>query len=230
MAKYSKKRTRPGRRRRGPYKKRRNTIKGVSRKLDKLYSAIEYKHFDRTYIDQRPTRSGIMKCLTDIGIGDTDMLRDGDKVTTTSLQLRIQIGGQAVHNLLRCVILKVRGNMGDTVDDDAEAMRDNIFQNPATQGLSRMHLWKYNVDYFRNSGAKILYDSFHDLVPTSTGVGTATKNVYLKKKFHFRQNLQYTAGTLRANHGIYLLVWGEQVTDNFAPYFSFTTRLNYIDL
>jgi hypothetical protein len=229
MAKYSKKRSRKGRSRRRPYKKRRNTIKGVSRKLDKLYSAIEYKHWDVTHIDQRPTQAGLVYSLTNMPVGDGDQSRDGDKVTTTSIQFRCQIGQVQLHNLIRFVVLKVRGSRYE-IAPTAASYRDLIFQSPITQGLNRPWLWKYNVDYFRSSGAKILMDSYYDLVPTSIGETSVSKNMYIKKKITHRQNMQYTTGGLRSNHEIILLVFGEQATTSFAPYFSFTTRLNYLDL
>lgn len=229
MAKFSKKRSRKGRTRRRPYKKRRNTIKGVSRKLDKLYSAIEYKHWDTTNIDLRPTQAGLVYSLTNMPQSDGDQGRDGDKITTTSIQFRCQIGQFAVHNLIRFVVLKVRGNRYE-IAPTAASYRDLIFQSPVTQGLGRPYLWKYNVDYFRSSGAKILMDSYYDLVPTSIGDTSAAKTVYIKKKIAHRQNMQYTNGGLRSNHEIILLVFGEQATTDFAPYFSFTSRLNYLDL
>lgn len=231
MARYSKKRPLKRRGRRRPYKKRRVTVKGVSRKVNKLYSAIEVKHFDQTYVDFRPTITGFLQSLTSMPVGDTDLMRNGDKVTSTSLQLRWQIGGVSVHNLIRFIVLKVRGNLSTVAGGtSAVTMRDRIFQNAAASGLGRPWLWKYNVDYFRSSGARILYDSFHDLYPTSQGTEPVTRNVYGKKKFHHRQNLQYTAGNLSANHEIVLLCWGEALLSADAPYFSFSSRLNYIDL
>lgn len=231
MAKNFKKRPLKRRGRRRPYKKRRVTVKGVSRKVNKLYSAIEYKHYDQTYIDFRPTQTGFLQSLTDMQVGDTDLMRNGDKVTTTSLQIRYQIGGVIDHNLIRFVILKVRGNPATTVGSaSASVMRDRIFQNAGTAGLGRLWLWKYNLDYFRSSGARLLYDSFHDVVPTSGGNEPISKNIYGKKKFIHRQNLQFTAGLQQANSEIVLICWGGQVSSVNAPYFSYTTRLNYIDL
>lgn len=231
MAKYSKKRPFKRRGRRRPYKKRRVTVKGVSRKVQKLYSAIEYKHYDQTYIDYRPTRVGFVQSLTDMQVGDSDLMRNGDKITTTSLQFRYQIGGVLDHNLLRFVILKIRGNSSTIVNaGSASVMRDRIFQNTGIAGLGRPWLWKYNLDYFRSSGARILFDSFHDLYPSSGGNEPISKNVYGKKKFIHRQNLQFTGGTTQANHEIFLYCWGDQTNSVDAPYFSFSTRLNYLDL
>lgn len=237
MAKYTKKRSRKGRARRGPYKKRRNTIKGVSRKVDKLYSAIEYKHFDRTELDSPITALGTCFHLTQIPVGDADNQRDGDKLTTTSLQLRMSLAQNNIErNKLRVLIVKVR----DATNLDHQngiIMRDRIFQSPIIQGATKPFLWKYNVDYFRSSGARILYDQYFDLSqPTYVAIAGSDpdqgvpKTKYIKKKFLFRKNIQFTAGTVNQNHGIWLFAWANNALPGDAPRLSFTTRLNYIDL
>lgn len=246
MAKYTKKRSRTSRRRRGAYKKRRNTIKGVSRKLDKLYSAIEVKHYERVNSGVQVTNSGFVLGITGPALGDTDQLREGDKITTTSIQLRMHLEQRHPRwNNMRVVVVKIRGSSSDFAIT-ASNMRDRIFQTPGLTPTNPF-LWMYNVDYFRSSGAKILYDSCHRLqsqkivnhapitqqgdVQNQGGWGDGVlKSIFIKKKFLHRQNIQFTAGGANHNHQVLLLAWSETNDPLTAPALSYSTRLNYIDL
>ena len=204
--------------RRKSYKKRPTTL-SLSRRLNKLTSAVEYKHVDFS-MNAGISNSGYFTSLTDIPQGDGDLQRDGDKVTVTSVQLRLQLhGGDIPYNNIRIIIFKW----------------NNLYQTPTVNDLLLVpsgagvqpHCWMYNLDAMRaRPGFKILMDRTYQNQTANNQNNKKAVNIF--KKIPYRTNLQYQAGSLTGN-SLYMFAISDSAISNH-PVLSGMKRVNFIDI
>lgn len=211
--------------RKRPYRKRRvnrkpkPTVASVNRKVMKIQQAIEYKHLD-TFYSNTVGLSGTIFPITNALSGLLDTNRVGDKITTTSVMLKYQLSQHDTpFNTFRIVVIRSRAanqvpNMSDIY--------------VVGSGLQAAHpgLWHYNIDYFRSSKAKIVYDRVHTL----QGPNAAEPRVItVSKKVPFRQNVQFIGGSTQANNQLFVVIVSDSGTPNH-PLCQLNARINYFDL
>lgn len=199
--------------------KKRTSVASVARKLNKLHKAIEYKHHD-SEINVQVSNAGYFINLTEVPQGDQDIERDGDKITTTSVQFRLQLyGGDIPYNNCRIVLFKWN-NLYQTpgVGD--------LFLQPTSSSI-QPHLWQYNLDRIRaRPGFKVLYDKTITNTTANNEVNKKATNLF--RKIKFRSNLQYTGGSTYGN-SLYMFLISDSAVSNH-PLISGTKRVNFMDL
>lgn len=219
MRRSTKKYLAGARKRRSSYvSKKRVTAKAVNRKVMKLQKAIEWKHVDNTLNYSISTTPTILN-LTNITQGDGDSNRDGDKITISSVQLRLTTwNGDAPYNNLRVVVFKWPDILTAPVLEDLFILPPGLGQVPQT--------WPYNVDRIRaRRGFKILYDRCYTRRMANDG-GIGVVNLF--KKFKHRTNLQYVGGGATGVH-LYIFMVSDSLLSPH-PAITGTARINYCDL
>ena len=198
--------------------KKKNTIKSISKRLNKIQDAIEYKHAD-FLTNTTVTTTGAFHDVSSIQQGDLDQTRDGDKITISSIMVRGEItAGDIPYNNLRVVF--VQFERASQIPD-----KNTIFETSATP--DKPHLWFYNIDQFRmRKGMKILSDKIYK---TKSYDGTNIQSLTFTKKIKKRINVQFYNSTVISGQQIYMFV----ASDSFLgphPTITISTRVNYIDL
>jgi len=213
--------------RKRPYRKRRvnrkpkATVASVNRKVMKIQRAIEYKHLD-TFYQNTVDLTGTVFPITNALQGTVDTARVGDKLTTTSVQIKYQLSQyDAPYQTFRVVCLRSRGSAGNV----PPTLSDVYIQGtgPQTQVPA---VWLYNLDYFRSSQAKVLYDRVFTLQgPNADEAKTISRSI----KIPFRSNIQFIAGSASANNHLYMMIISDSGTTP-SPRVVANVRINYLDL
>lgn len=205
--------------RRKSYKKRPTTL-SLSRKLNRLHKAIEYKHADHA-MNAGISNVGYFTNLTNIPQGDEDLTRDGDKLTVTSVQLRLQLhGGDIPYNNVRIIIFKWN-NLYQTPN------LTDLLLTPTTTTAVQPQCYLYNLDAIRaRPGFKILWDRTYQNHTAENQTNKKAVNIF--KKIPFRTNLQYSAGSLTGN-SLYMFAISDSSISNH-PVLTGMKRINFMDL
>lgn len=213
-------RKRAVRRRRPVRRTRKPTVASINRKVMKIQKAIEWKHLD-TFQDTPVSLSPFIYGLTNPvqGLFSTD--RIGDKITTSSIQLRFQIDqADSAYNFMRVCVFRQRDLNHPSLLLDA-----NTFFNTGSGSQAALPtLWQYNLSYFRNSSAKVVMDKIFKVQNSNNNNAK-----YFQIKIPYRRNIQYEDGTLRQNEQLILFAVSDSTAASH-PTLSITTRLNYCDL
>lgn len=210
--KYSRKRKRT-------YRKPKLSLKNINNKIKKIQTAIEYKHLD-TFYSNSVGLTGTIFPITNSLSGLNDSQRIGDKITTTSCMIKFQLNQyDGPYNTFRIIVLRSRSGAS------VPALGNVFIVGSGTQSTLPT-LWHYNLDYFRSSKAKILYDKCFTLQgPTAT----EPKSISVSKKIPYRTNVQFQGGTTTANNQLYVLIVSDSGTPSH-PRASMNVRINYFDL
>ena len=202
-----------------PYAKRkRATVATLTRKVRKIEKAIEWKHADFSTAVSVST-AGSLHNLTAIPVGDTDVTRDGDKLTISSIMIRGEVSaGDVPYNHLRIVFF----TFNTTAQQPAVVTLFNTAAFPNSP-----HLWFYDIDQFRSrKGMKILSDRVYK---TRSYDGQNIHSVTFYKKIKRRINVQYFNQSIVSGQSIFMLCLSDS---NVLPHPSLNlhTRINYCDL
>lgn len=200
-------------------RKPRLTLDSVNTKIKKIQKAIEYKHLDTFYNDQVGLGGNVYP-VSNPPQGLLDVNRVGDKITITSVMLKMILTQyDAPYNTFRVLILRSQSSA-------AAPSINNVFLVGSGPQAKNPAAWFYNLDFFRSSKAKVLYDRTYTL----QGLNSAEpRTITLSKKIPFRQNVQFQGATTIANNQLYVMV----VTDSANiphPDLVINTRINYFDL
>lgn len=199
-------------------RKKRPTAASVSKRLNRLQKAIEYKHADQA-ISASVSSSGYFQNLTQIPQGSSDITRDGDKLTVTSVSFRMELySGDSPYNHLRLVLFRWN-NLYQT-----PTLNDLFLIGPSTVATYN-YMW--NVDTIRaRPGFKVLYD--RTISNKVSNDGSSKLNTLIRKKIPFRTNLQFQAGGL-VGSSLYLFAISDSGIATH-PVLSGMVRTNYFDL
>jgi hypothetical protein len=133
--------------------KKKNTMTTLSKRINKITNAIEYKHHD-FFTSTTVNNLGAFHDVSAIVQGDEDTARDGDKLTITSIMIRGEISsGDIPYNNLRVVFFQFE--RASQLPD-----KNTLFDTGSTP--DKPHLWFYNLDQFRmRKGMRILSDKIY---------------------------------------------------------------------
>jgi len=246
--------------RKRPYnKKGKLTNKKLYNKIENLskniHNQIEYKHFDEIYTELAvdfpapPSTFHLEELGVNLAQGSGDTDRDGDKIFITSLDLRLQIKGNARslgEQKVRMIVFRLKPSLLGAADPNTVNWVENLFSPEITSSGTGYEmptsLWRYNIDYMRNKSVKIMTDKILTLTPRNIiGVPQGANNttqvdtVQFRKKYSCRFNRQYVGAsdTITGNR-MFMMLLPEQANGFSATTYPISyqasTRLNYSDL
>jgi len=184
---------------------------------------MEHKYFEDPITDAFGIpSSGVTYQLSLIPQGDTDVTRDGDRLTLTSVNIRGSVYCGDVTNIVRVIFFQWRPQSFPSVSDILSKGEDGT--NVGVHSF-------YNHD--KRSEFKILSDRTYSLAgygTTTSPYGVDTEklfNINISKKLI--KNLQYVNGStsVGSNQIHYIAISDSDATPN--PTLTFKIRINYID-
>ena len=215
---YYKKKSAVNRRRKKRSYTKSKSYKSLDNKISKIQRAIEWKHLDMFHQLTASTSGSILN-LTAGAQGDADNSRDGDKITTSSLQVRGSIEQNDVpYNKVRITVVRVPTNHWSTITKDMVYIYSHS---------TDPQLWMYNLDSFRSSKLKVMYDKCFVVKSITDSVGDGVRNFQFK--IPFRYQVQYAGGTTACNQALYVFINSDSTLGPH-PTVDMMTRLNYCDL
>lgn len=151
-------------------------------------SELQLKHFRYAGFTNPVSSTPLILSLIDVGVGDTDLLREGDQLTLKSIHLRGDFLRGDTYNIIRLIIFQWKGDStplaADVFEDTSSAgallycpirkdtrqllncLRDDMYYVNSTQNENQLYKYYINKGFTR----KIVYQG---------GTTIASNKIYL---------------------------------------------------
>lgn len=201
------------------YKGRKGRKVATVQKVRKIVKSIVAHNTELKYFDTAAANSvdyaGSFYDLTALAQGDTDVTRDGDKLTLRKLKAKLSISLGDTTNLFRIVYFRWKQN------NISVTPTQSYFSNPYTNNINCTYA-PQNWDTHDNF--QILYDRTFTLNTYTHPQRLITVNLKLSKL----PKVAYDAGSTSGNNHIYLYL----VSDSAAavhPTVNMINRISFVD-
>lgn len=172
----------------------------------------EWKHFTQHFTDTAST-AGLIRDMSPVTQGDTDITRDGDALHASSLEWRGHCFSADANNIVRLIFFQWYPATTPVVTD--------ILNNVASGDVTSLYETDKAAQY------KILMDRSWALDVFQTG--GALRTSFMRKKIRIpRPKMQFLAGSTNGTNKVYMLL----ISDSGAvshPGVRYTAKLNFRD-